>query len=439
MGASSRRSARDDGSPVHRARVVRTIAAGDASAPGTVFRVATVLVALAVVAVALTPSLTTPALAQGTARSAPPLTAPRAELREDLRLDGTAEDFSALGRIFVGPHGRIAIPLRQDYHVRLHDSTGKRIATVGRRGAGPGEFQFVGVGGWVRDTLWVYDIEQRRSVYVAPDGRVLRTVPLPPSLRPMESAPGQLNYFSPFAALADGALLGDARFQVAQRAGADYQWPDRKYVRVSPAGEVTVLADAPGYENQPWYLTVSGFGRTVPFSAPPHVSAAVDGSSIAWLTTDIASRTGGTITATMLDARGARTYERQFAFTGEPIPQRAADSALAAMLPRPGAATEGPSDLPRRFQALARERMPPVYAPVFAIVNGFDGTLWITLRRTSEGQVAVMLDRLGNPALSVRLPPSTRIWAGSPTHIWTTQSDADGMQHVVRYRIVPGR
>lgn len=43
----------------------------------------------------------------------------RLSLVEDLRLDADAEDFSAFNRVSVNHAGRIAIPLRQDFHVRV--------------------------------------------------------------------------------------------------------------------------------------------------------------------------------------------------------------------------------------------------------------------------------------------------------------------------------
>src|SRR5690606_8416264 len=80
---------------------------------------------------------------------------PQVTLREDLRLDANAEDFSAVTRVSIGPRGQIAIPLYRDLHVRLYDADGRRIATVGRRGSGPGEFGSLTALGWIRDTLWV--------------------------------------------------------------------------------------------------------------------------------------------------------------------------------------------------------------------------------------------------------------------------------------------
>jgi hypothetical protein len=90
----------------------------------------------------------------GAAESNDPLrTAPPIELVEELRLDPMAEDFSVVTNIGVGPRGQIAVLLPQDGQVRLFDSTGARLAAIGRRGSGPGEFQFPARVGWVADTM----------------------------------------------------------------------------------------------------------------------------------------------------------------------------------------------------------------------------------------------------------------------------------------------
>ena len=100
---------------------------------------------------------------------------PRATLVEELRLDAQAEDFSAVSFIYVGPDGRMAIPLRQDRQIRIYDAAGERIGAVGREGEGPGEFSFVGRVGFIGDTLWANDRQLGRVTFFAPDGAVLRT------------------------------------------------------------------------------------------------------------------------------------------------------------------------------------------------------------------------------------------------------------------------
>ena len=97
------------------------------------------------------------------------------ELVEELRLDPTAEDFSVVSRVRVGPEGQILVVEPQDSRVRIYDSTGTPVVTIGRRGEGPGEFQHVGPVFWAADTLVVWDMELARGTYLAMDGTLIRT------------------------------------------------------------------------------------------------------------------------------------------------------------------------------------------------------------------------------------------------------------------------
>jgi hypothetical protein len=377
------------------------------------------------------------AIAAGSRLAAQP-TPPRVRIVEDLRLDATVEDFSAFSQVFVGPRREIVVPLRQDMQLRIYDSTGKRIAAVGRRGAGPGEFQQMVIVGWAAETLAVYDFQTRRMTYVAPDGKVLRSTALPAALAPLRSPgaepPGKLQFFSPSAVNPDGSMSGVATFSAAQQPGK-YTWGERLLLRASAAGATTVIARPPLIEDDRWYMTVDIFGNFVPFMFVPQTVFAGDGKRFAYLTVDIASREGGTFTASAFKANGDTMFVRSFPFRGVAIPQSAVDSALAAMIPPPGRGTEGPPDMAQRFQAIARQKMPPVYAPVQSIILGLDATVWITLRATPEGRVALILDARGTPVGSLLVPPRSRIWQGSATHVWMTETDTDGLSSVVRYRM----
>ena len=103
---------------------------------------------------------------------------PRIQLVREQVLDGDAEDFPELNGGQANARADIALAIRQDFHVRIYDVNGKRLATIGRRGQGPGEFMQPQVQGWLADTVWIYDAELRRHSFFSRDGRFLRTVPL---------------------------------------------------------------------------------------------------------------------------------------------------------------------------------------------------------------------------------------------------------------------
>lgn len=357
-------------------------------------------------------------------------TAPRVRIAEELRLDAASEDFPTVSRIFVGPRGQIVVPITQDMQLRIYDATGKRVAAVGRRGAGPGEFQSMSIAGWLGDTLWVSDIRQRRTTFIGPDYKVLRT-----DTWPQGEGDGRLAFFDPLALLEDGSMVGQA-FRRVSSGGQDEM--RGVLLHRSRSGAARTLLEMPREQDQPWIMWVAGLGQSVPFALSPQYAFTYDGTRIAQLTAPIPKGNDGRFSLLVLGPRGDTLAQRDFPFRGVPIPKRAVDSALAAFIPKPGASRhEGtPADLPKRFQALARERMPSVYTPVETVLLGLDNTIWLGMRPTDEGREMLILNGRAEPIGTLMLPASTRVRQATGTHVWVTETDADGLSSVVRYRIV---
>jgi hypothetical protein len=368
-------------------------------------------------------------------------TPPRARLTEELRLDATIEDFPRVGRVYVGPRGQIVVPIAQDNNLRIYDSTGRRTAVFGRKGAGPGEFQSITAVGWVADTMWVVDFRQLRVTYVSPAATVLRTMTYPISsvARPARGAvgpppPGGFTRFTPDAILTDASMIGDAAvLQLgASRATSGY----RAIIRVVPGGgQHRQIARLPNSEDERWMMVIGGLGNPIPFTAQPFTAVSPSGDRVAHMTSVATSREGGTFTVTLLRTTGDTAFVRTFPFRGVLVPQSAKDSALAEFIPRSGAVREGSADLPRRFQAMARQKMPAIFPGVEALLLGLDNTVWVGLRRTAEGQTMLVLDGRGEPVASVLLPPGSRLLQASATRVWIAETDRDGLTSVVRYRV----
>jgi hypothetical protein len=360
-------------------------------------------------------------------------TAPRVRLVEELRLDATVEDFPTVSRVHVGPRGQIVVPIVQDMQLRIYDSTGKRVAAVGRRGAGPVEFQAMSIVGWLRDTLWVGDIRQRRTTFIGPDHEVLRTTPWPQNEGSQGGNEPRMWSFAPLALLSDGSAIGQALIESTVDGQQKVQGV---YAHRSASGAMRALIETGYMEDQPWMMVVSGLGRSVPFVLSPQYAFANDGSRIAELTAPAPRGAEGAFTVTVRGPRGDTLASRAFPFRGVPIPREARDSALASFIPPEGRPREGPPDLPQRFQAIARERMTAVYTPVESILLGLDRTIWLALRPTSEGRGYLILDGSAEPIGSLQVPAGTRVRQASATHVWVTETDADGLSSVVRYRAV---
>jgi hypothetical protein len=362
----------------------------------------------------------------------PAQSSPRhAALTEVIRLDATAEDFPTVSRLLVNARGLLAIPISQDRNVRLYDPTGRRIATVGRRGGGPGEFQAMSVGGFLQDTLWIADAAQRRTVYIAANGKVLRTTPYPV---PTRTTTGQVvERFSPNAVHLDGSMTGTGFFP-----GPGGRGLSRAVIRLSSGGPARVLAvTKPHHEDPRWYMEIGGFGNFVPFTSPPQIVYSSDGERFAHAWGVTTSPSGGTYTITVFRANGDTLFSRNYPFRSAPIPQRVRDSAAATFLPKPGTPTEGPADLPRRFQAMALQKMPPAYPGINGLTLGLDNTVWVQLHRRalSDSQTVVVLNDRGDPIATVTVPPGSRLVQASAARAWMLNTDADGLTSVVIYSV----
>jgi hypothetical protein len=365
---------------------------------------------------------------------------PRATLVEELRLDAHTEVFSSLSRVEVGPRGEIVVPQPQDMQLLIYDDAGARVAAVGRTGDGPGEFRSLGHIGWVADTLWIFDGSLRRLTWLAPGGELLRVQALPQDLvledPDHDAAPAYVSLFTPWVVQPDGDMFDEVR-ATDMRDGVMVGIAPPVLARL-PAGSRTteVVARPPTYEDERWTMHVDGSYRLVPFMMPPWTAGSRDGARFASLHAEPFAGDAGAVTLTAHStASAAAGFIRDYPFRGEPIPGSVRDSVLATFVPTGGPTRRGgASDLEPRFQAVARERMPAVYAPVTGFRLGLDDTFWLDLRETGEGRVTLILDARGEPIGAVLLPAHVVIRQASRTHLWVTERDEFGLNSVVRYR-----
>jgi DNA-binding beta-propeller fold protein YncE len=91
------------------------------------------------------------------------------------REDGKAENvFSRVGGIDVDETGNIYVLDLMDANVRVFDSRGKYLRTIGRKGQGPGEVQFpVFMQITSRSEVLIYDYAVSRMLFFSLDGRFL--------------------------------------------------------------------------------------------------------------------------------------------------------------------------------------------------------------------------------------------------------------------------
>lgn len=151
--------------------------------------------------------------------------------------------------------GRILVANAGTKQVKLFGAGGEPLATLGRAGAGPGEFRFPLWVGVHRDSIRVWDAALERLTVFDGDGKLARSTSFP-------SVGGM--FPSVVGAFSDGSLLlasGTDQAAAGRAAGA---WRGRtRLVRVSAAGQLLdTLATVPSQERYS-YRSADGTGLVV--------------------------------------------------------------------------------------------------------------------------------------------------------------------------------
>src|SRR5262245_46192159 len=99
------------------------------------------------------------------AQRAPEQLAVREVLRLGLGMDRNDITFGAIAGIATGPHGEVVVLDSKEHRVSVFDSTGRLQRSMGRAGAGPGEFRWAS-SLRVDSLVTVFDVLQaRRSTF----------------------------------------------------------------------------------------------------------------------------------------------------------------------------------------------------------------------------------------------------------------------------------
>jgi hypothetical protein len=326
----------------------------------------------------------------------------------ELRIDGEKEDFSTISSVRANSRGDIAVTLTQDAQIRVYDANGRRVSTFGRRGSGPGEFQFFfDAKGWIGDTVWIVDGNLKRLTYITRAGKLIRTESTTESRWTRTGSNGTVASFTPNARSRDGGWLG---------AGAFYQG-ETKYLRAFMALTPTDARFIATIDADSTY-------EFWPFAAGAVTAFSQDGEHAAYASANALLLNGGKYRVRLFRRNGDTVYTREFDYTGVPLSRRTVDSVLARGVG------------PNRLRALPGNQIPPVHRPLEALHFGADGRLWITIRESHTTLSAIVLDQRGVVVARAPLPPRTQIMAADRTRIWLKVEDEAGTESLVRYRLI---
>jgi hypothetical protein len=360
---------------------------------------------------------------------------PEFELTRDLRIDAGENNLASIfppGGIAVSTHGTIVVTQNQDGTLRFFDPSGKPLGTFGRKGQGPGEFQSMGGLAWIGDTLLASDSRTRRYTLVAPDRTFVRTVlwmqsvSLPP--RP-GGEPPRIGPFLPRARYGDGSMLITANLATGS-AAADWpggEKPGTPFIRVDSSGAFRqLIAWSPRVQCEASFDAGAGPGSgslVIPFCHRTLEELSPDGNVLVFVSG--ATERPPAFHVSAFRANGETMYSRSVVFQPVAIPKSVADSARAAR-------ARGSQS---QREAATKMQIPATYPPFARLIVGRDESTWIESYGPGGERFWYVLDNRGIVTGRARVPANVHLMVVSRSTVWGIETDTDGLQSVVRYRV----
>lgn len=353
-------------------------------------------------------------------------------LAQELRI-GSQEGENALSRVpglTVAPDGSIYVSQPLARSVWVFDARGRRLANVGRRGSGPGEFLDPREVGWRGDSLWATDAGQGRVTLFPGPTRPVTTITVGGGLYPL-------------ALLSDGTLLARENPMASDIGGGTVR--TIRYFRVSRSGArlgtvaevdtrhgwMFIRNPAPGRE-------LPNTLRAQPFSDMRLVVASANGRSVVVVDRPAASSAGrAEFTVTRYDGSGRRVWISRVPYTPRRLTRELIEDSVAPQA-RMIAAIPDFGATPVTVAGWIRAQLytPRYLPPVSAAVVGRDGSVWLR-REPIHGQPVqwTVLNANGRAIANVQAPAGLRIFEADADRVWGIARDELEVPYVMVYRI----
>jgi hypothetical protein len=359
----------------------------------------------------------------------------------DLRIgsvDDPATALTAVGPILTHADGRFYVSQPQDGVIRMHAADGALLGTFGGQGEGPGEFGGIGSMGWLgggNDTIWVDDFQLRRVSYFSSDGTFARSVQI--------TSPPYREFMRPGvqALLPDGTALGLPSFP--SRMLATGEITSIPVLRFSiDGGETTPVVETDPRNRQ---LAIA-CGSGMSYSGQPYADAPLTAFSGETGRIAVVDRRAATQPAdarfgvSMVNAAGDTVWTRDYLYEPVPLPAAERDSVLDGRLERGREfATRVGSGCDTDSEVRSKLYLPAFRPPVSSAQISSDGSVLLLLA-TDPGAGAnrwLVLDAEGEPRAKIELAGNTRLVDVVGTTAWAVETDALGVQYVLRLRLGP--
>lgn len=371
---------------------------------------------------------------------------PQLALEEDLRIGSVGDPtlgFSQIRAIEVADDGSMYVLEAQDRQVRVYDAAGGLVRRFGASGAGPGEFETPVALSLVGDTVAVTELGGNdRITLFDRNGTLGRTIALQSVMMPADD-PSVSLLVRPLRMRPDGRF--DGSVAVMSRVAPGGGLPDRPESVQAPR----IIFDKDGVPSDTagWFPIrlgrVEEIGGTAVSLAPMLPDSDLEsqvGEDSLVVQRPAADDAGeGAFTVTRVRAGGDTVFHRRLSYTPVAMTDAYRDSLIDGRVEsyrdRPP-----PVDLGAIREALETEaEWPDFHPPVRSVRVGLDGRVWLLREAVGGATRWTVLEADGTPQGDVVLPPTLNVHQSDGDVLWGVETDALGVQWLVRYRFAAPR
>jgi len=310
--------------------------------------------------------------------------------------------------------------------------------TIGRRGAGPGEFNSVLLLGLHRDSLWAMDPGLVRLTLMPRRGSGAVTVPFGNNaVTAASTARPRSRNGMPAAMFPDGSLLVQ---EVVRDSASPVGEESHSFLfRTARSLEIldTVARFSMAHSGMRFIYRDGESLYRQPFGDDALYAASSDGSVLVMVTRDASrQRSGGTFTVTAWRGGKERLFSRGISYDAMRLPRAVVDSVVDRFARPPGRDT--PSTPVTEDSIRRRLFRPTYYPPVEEVKVSRNGEVWLKVRFADSPKGVgdwLVLSRHGFALNRVALPASFRLLEVNRKTAWGTEGDVLDVPLLVRYEI----
>jgi hypothetical protein len=350
-----------------------------------------------------------------------------AELRIGAEQAGPAYEFTAISQV-AARAGAVYVSQPNQQEIRMFDSTGRHLRTIGRRGGGPGEFDALQSFGLLSDTLWTIDSNLRRVTLFSPAGKLIATIPYG-SIPLQPGAAGGFYFPFPLALMPGGNVLGFGG--TTSRDIADGRVTAMPILRMTRTGRTL---DTLGWVSLRNDAMIMRSARGISYRGQPFTDAMLIAYAPVAARAYVIDRTAATssarasYTVTALRTNRDTAWSRRFAYTPVKLDAHVADSVRDRMR--------------RAYRTRYTEQevdralfLPAFRTPVSAAIAADDGTLWLRREDGGDRVEYTVIGPDGNELARIVASARVRLKWVSRWTAWGEELNEDDVPVLVRYAV----